>query len=171
MKRAADARGQGFGDQAGQIERNARRKQIEAIQEEARNRAGLNDPFADLKTNSERLASELAAIKDTYQKGGYGAAGSGGAQEIMKRQVGRALDQYGNKAPEAVQPRFEGLQDMWQRIQESAAGKSNDPQEQAVQELKANKGVLEKVFGETQASKISLGLIADKIDKMVARAG
>ena len=171
MKRAAVARGDKNLAGAAQIERDANRQRMESIREQARQQSGLGGPFENLLTNSERLKGELDAIKRSYQAGGYGTKETAGATETMRRQVAAAMEQYGKQAPEVMQPRFEGLQDTWRRIQESAAGRSNDPQERAARAAEANKDQLAAIGSNTKEFVDWLKKLYEKKDDKTARAG
>jgi len=167
-------------------ERDARRKQAQEavfgpkkspaersmdIQQEARTRSGAEGPFAHLLTNAERLRAEMKAIQESFQRGAFGAPGSPEAGEIARRSIAAALEQYGRKAPEIEKPRWEGLQDTWKRIQASAAGRGNSPEERAVRVAEANKAELVKVVGNTGEFVKWLQKLYEKKDDNRARAG
>lgn len=170
MERAAVARGAGQGGQADQIQREARRALSEGIMQQAREKAGLTGPFAKLVPDAAKLEAELTAIRDAFRGGAFGPRGTEESTSLLRASVAEALKQYGKQAPQIEKPRWEGLQDTWRRIQESAAGKADSPEERSAQLLKENKDVLVKVFGESEKSK---GLL-EKIEQKVggpARAG
>ena len=171
MERAGVARGVGDMDAYNQIRQEAEAKLQESIRQRERTKAGLGGFDEELMTNAEKLKASLQAIKGSYEAGGYGAKETAGATETMRRQVAAAMEQYGKQAPEVMQPRFEGLQDTWRRIQESAAGRSNDPQERAARAAEANKDQLAAIGSNTKEFVDWLKKLYEKKDDKTARAG
>ncbi len=171
LERANVARAAGRGDDADRIRREARQAFSEGLLQAARSRQGLGSPFAGLATDAERLRAELKAIQEAGAQGAFGRPGSQDALEIQRRAIAAALEQHGRKVPEIERPRWEGLADTWKRIQESAAGRGNSPEERAVRVAEANKGVLTQIFGETKEFNKWLQKWFEKKEDNRARAG